>query len=139
MKIVTVALREQRISPKKARLCIDLVRGKNGQLALEVLTNTNKKSARLVLKLLKSALDACRAKDYKPTDVFISEAVCQEGRRLNRFLTSARGRSRSIKHRMAHLKISLSKVEEQKGKEEKSEGKKTVVKKEKRGKNGTES
>ena len=131
MKITTVALRDQRVSPKKARLVIDVVRNRPVVEALTILTNLNKKSARIVRSLVLSGVDACKARDYKAEEIFISEAICQEGKRLKRFMVSARGRSREYKKRMSHLKVTLSKIEKTEGKA------KPKLKKE--GKNGSKS
>lgn len=131
MKITTVTLRDQRVSPKKARLVIDAVRNCPVAEALTILTNLNKKSARIVKSLVLSGVDVCRAKDYKIEEVFISEAICQEGKRLKRFMVSARGRSREYKKRMSHLKVTISKIEKTESKA------KPKLKKE--GKNGSKS
>lgn len=128
-KIVTVALRDQRISPKKARLVIDFVRGMKAEEAQSALGRLEKKGARDVARLLNNAVDAAKNKDYKIEDLYICESICQEGRKLKRFQVLARGRSTQFKKRMSHLKISLSKVEEKTENEKapnKREGKKTA-------------
>lgn len=116
-------------------MVINLVRGKGAEDALSLLRFTNKKSAKLVEKLLKSGLDACKQKDYKAQDLYLCEAVCQEGRRLKRFMVSARGRSRGFTKRHSHIKISLCKVSDPKELEEKKE----IVEKKIKAKNGTKS
>jgi large subunit ribosomal protein L22 len=106
-KVTTVTLREQRVSPKKARLIMNLVRGKNALNAVDILMNTDKKSAKLVIALLNSAIDSAKNKDFKPEDLIIVESLAQEGKRMKRFYIRARGRSAKYQKRMSHLKISL--------------------------------
>ena len=124
-KVTTVTLREQSISPKKARLVMNLIKGKNALNALDILANTDKKSARLVHSLLKSAIDSAKNKDFKAEDLMIVESIAQEGKRMKRFFIRARGRSAKYQKRMSHLKISLAKndmvVKSRKGKKETAE------------------
>lgn len=129
-KITTVTLRDQRISPKKARLVMNLVKGKNALNALDILKNTNKKSATLVHSLVKSAIDSAKNKDYKEDELIIVESIAQEGRRMKRFFIRARGRSAKYQKRMSHLKISLGKQE----KDVKTKGKKSETKTENKNK-----
>lgn len=111
MKIVTVTLRNQKVSPRKGQLLMTLIRGMKAQKALDQLSFNCKKSAKLANSLLKSAISAAKEKDYKAEDLFISESVCQEGPKMKRFFIRARGRSTSYFKRSSHLKISLSKIE----------------------------
>jgi len=114
-KIITsVSLRNQRVSPKKARLVMSLVRGKTVVNAADILSNTNKKSANLALALLKSAVSSAKNKDFKEEELVISESIAQEGKRMKRFFIRARGRSAKYEKRMSHLKISLSRQKEKK-------------------------
>jgi large subunit ribosomal protein L22 len=110
-KIVTVTLRHQRVSPKKMRLVLGLVRGRSATEASEALSAVEKKSAGLLRNLLKSGVSACRAKDYKEEELVVSEAVCQEGKKFKRTAVDARGRSRGFMKRMSHVKLTLSKKE----------------------------
>ncbi len=137
--IITVTLREQAISPKKARLVIDMVRGIRVDKAIAQTSFINKKSARLVNALLKSALDAAKKKDFRGEELFVSESLCQEGRRLKRFQVKARGRSSQFKKRYSHLKISLGKIEEVKDGKDDQKIKKIASKVEKKEKNGSKS
>ena len=133
--ITTVTLRKQSVSPKKARLVMDLIRMKNAQNALDILENTNKKTSKLALSLLKSAIDAAKNKDFKAEDLIICESVVQEGRRMKRFFIRARGRSAKYEKRSSHLKLSLGKTvdfkkvaKDSKSKSNDKESKKTEVK-----------
>jgi len=113
-KLVTVQLREQRISPKKIRLIMDLIRLKNIEDAFDILKNTNNKPAKIALSLLKSAQSAAKEKDYKNNELVICESLVNEGRKLKRYFIKARGRSTQFMKRSSHLKISLCKIKEQK-------------------------
>ena len=119
-KIAQAVLRNQRISPKKARRVIDFVRGKKAEDALDDLGLLNKKGASLVRSLVKNALASAEAKNFKAEELFISQAICQEGRKLKRFFIRARGRTSPFRKRMSHLKVVLSCLEES-GLEPKSE------------------
>lgn len=137
--IITVSLREQNISPKKVRLVIDLVRGMRVDKAIIQTSFINKKSAKLVNALLKSALDAAKKKDFKEDELFVSESLAQEGKRLKRFQVKARGRSSQFKKRMSHLKISLGKIEDVKVAKTKQSSKKVIAKEVKKEKDGSKS
>lgn len=123
--LITVQLREQRISPKKVRLVMNLIRLKNVENALDILKNTNNKSAKIALSLLKSAQSAAIEKNYKINELTICESLANEGRKLKRYFIKARGRSTRYMKRSSHLKISLCKIEEQMDiKKKKSKGRK---------------
>ena len=121
--ITTVTLRQQRISPKKARLVMNLIKGKTALSALDILSTINKKSAKLAEALLKSAIDSAKAKDFKEEELVIHESIAQEGRRAKRFFIRARGRSAKFQRKSSHLKISLIKHETQDVKTKKIKGK----------------
>jgi len=111
MQITRATARNQSVSPKKARLVIDLVRGKDLEQALDIAKFTNKKTAKIVLHLLTSAADSALKKGFELSELVVSEAVCQEGRKLKRMFIRARGRSTRFLKRSCHIKIGLSKTE----------------------------
>lgn len=117
--VTTVNLREQNVSPKKARLVMNLIRMKTASRAVEILETTNKKSAKLALALLKSGIDAAKKKDFKEEELIVCESLANEGRKMKRFFIRARGRSTKYQKKMSHFKISLGKISDFK-KEEKS-------------------
>ena len=133
--ITTVTLREQKISPKKARLVLNSIRGNLVSNAIICLELQDKKGSFLVSQLLKNAIDAASAKDFKVDELFVSEAICQEGRKLKRNQVKARGRSTTFRKRMSHLKISLAKITDKTVKtEENTDKKKSAKIKEAKGK-----
>jgi len=111
MNIITVSLRNQKVSPKKARLVMTLIRGLKAADALKQLEFYEKKTSAIALALLKSALSAAKEKDFDQDDLVISESICQDGPRMRRFYIRARGRSTVFHKRSSHLKISLSVIE----------------------------
>jgi len=98
-----------RISPRKLKLVIDLVRGLGVFEALEQLSFLNKKAAGLVMALLKSAMaNAEHNFKLKPADLFIKKIVAAQGATFHRFQPAAFGRARPIRKRTAHLEIILT-------------------------------
>lgn len=110
-KVKTVGARAKflRISPRKLKLVIDLVRGLNVDQALDQLSFLNKKAARLVKTLLKSAMaNAEHNLKLKKEDLFIAKIVANQGATFHRFQPAAFGRARPIRKRTAHLEIVLA-------------------------------
>ena len=104
-------LRNTRISARKARLVIDLVRGKPVSVALDTLKLTNKKAAPLVSKLIQSAM--ANATNNATVDVdrlVVSEAFVDEGATLKRYLPRAQGRATPIRKRSAHITVKLAEL-----------------------------
>jgi len=125
--ITTVNLREQNVSPKKARLVMNMIRMRPATRALEILQTTNKKSADLALSLLKSGIDAAKKKDFKEEELVVCESLVNEGRKMKRMFIRARGRSTGYVKKMSHFKISLGKISDFK-KEDKKVNKKNSAK-----------
>lgn len=104
-------LKNVRISPRKLRLVADMVRGKQVQNALDELTLTNKKGARILHKVLKSAI--ANATDVATVDVdrlSVSEIMVDMGPCLKRFLPRAQGRATPIKKRMSHVTLRVKEI-----------------------------
>lgn len=104
-------LRNTRISARKARLVIDLVRGKPVSVALDTLKLTNKKAAPLVSKLIQSAM--ANAQNNATVDVdrlIVSEAFVNEGSTLKRYLPRAQGRATPIRKRSSHITVKLAEL-----------------------------
>jgi len=121
MKIVTVSLRNQKVSPRKGQLVMALIRNMKVEKALQQLAFADQKSAQFAQSLLKSAISAAKDKDYAAEDLIVSESICQEGPRYKRFFIRARGRSTSYHKRLSHFKISVSKIEKAEEKSSKTE------------------
>jgi len=98
-----------RISPFKARLVADLVRGKAVGDALTVLRFTPKKSGRFINKTLQSAI--ANAKNLKAVDVdtlFVKTILVDEGPTLKRWRPRAMGRATRILKRSSHITVVLA-------------------------------
>jgi large subunit ribosomal protein L22 len=112
-KKIKAEARYIRISPQKARLVVDLIRGKNAGAALTTLRTTNKRIAPTVEKVLQSAI--ANAKDrYEDVDVdrlFVSEAYVNEGPRMKRVRPAPMGRAYRYQRRLAHIVIKVTEKE----------------------------
>ncbi|MFQ5456373.1 MAG: 50S ribosomal protein L22 [Nitrospirota bacterium] len=108
-------LRYTRVTPRKARMVVDLIRGKKVEEAFTILRFVRKDCARLITKLLKSAV--ANAEDRKIGDMdelWISKAVVDNGAVYKRFMPRAMGRASMIKKRTSHITLVLSSTEEDK-------------------------
>ena len=105
-------LKNVRISPRKMRLVADLVRGKQVQQALDMLHLTNKKGARILTKVVKSAVanatDTGTAVDVDRLSV--AEVMVDMGPALRRFIPRAQGRATPVKKRMSHITLRLKEI-----------------------------
>ena len=96
-----------RISPRKVRLVIDLIRGKKVGLALGMLDNTTKRSAPLVKNLLKSALANAEQHDENVDldALVVKRAFVDGGTTLKRWRPRAMGRGAPIRKRTSHITL----------------------------------
>jgi large subunit ribosomal protein L22 len=109
MKTTTAKLRFLRIAPRKVRLVIDLVRGKDVMRAEAILKNTAKGAARPVGKLLASAVaNAVNNEKMEKTNLYIKAITADEGPTLKRFKPRAYGRATEIRKRSTHVTITLA-------------------------------
>ncbi len=98
-----------RIAPRKARLVIDLVRGKSVAEAEVILSNLNKEAARLIKKVLVSATaNATNNLGLKVEDLKVKEAYIDEGLVMKRMKFGSRGHVDPIKKRTSHITIVVS-------------------------------
>jgi large subunit ribosomal protein L22 len=98
-----------RISPRKTRQVVDLVRGKDVNAAYAILRATPKKASRLVEKTLRSAVaNALNREEGEDLDVdrlSILRATVDEGPMLKRYRPRAMGRAARVRHRTSHITI----------------------------------
>lgn len=100
------SLRHVRISPRKARLVVNLIKGKHVEEALQILRFAPKKGAKLASKLLLSAIS--NAKESGKVDVdklWVRGGFVSMGRTIKRFMPRAQGRATPIKKRSAHITL----------------------------------
>jgi len=107
---MTVAkLRYAKISPYKARLVADQVRGLPIKKALDTLKFSSQKAAGMIGKLLESAIANAENNDGADIDVLGIKEICvDDGPRLKRTSPRAKGRSFRILKRTSHITIKLS-------------------------------
>lgn len=104
-------LKSCRISPRKARLIINLVKGRPVQEALDILKFTNKKAAPIVSKLITSALANATSRATVDVDqMVVSEAYANPGTTFKRFLPRAQGRATPIRKRTSHITVKLLEI-----------------------------
>jgi large subunit ribosomal protein L22 len=99
-----------RVSPQKARLVVDLIRGQNAGHAITILRTTNKRIAPSVEKVLKSAIANAtnRSDDVDVDKLVVSEAYVNEGPRMKRIRPAPMGRAYRYQRRMAHIVITVA-------------------------------
>jgi large subunit ribosomal protein L22 len=101
-----------RVSPLKARQVADLVRGKDIKEALGILKYTNKKSAPLINKVMKSAVaNAEHNFDMDSDALYVSQIMIDEGPTLKRMRPRAYGRADVKRHRTSHITVVLKERE----------------------------
>src|SRR3982750_4018941 len=110
----TAEARFQRISPQKARLVLDLIKGMRVEKALDTLAFTKKRIAPDIHKLVRSAVqNATYVSDEKGLDVdvdnlFVKRAIANEGPRMKRIRPAPMGRAYRYQRRIAHIEIALA-------------------------------
>lgn len=99
-------LRSARLSPRKTRQIVDMVRGKGVQNALNILTFSPRPSARIVATLLKSAVANAEQKGLSDVDsLYVKSIFVDGGTVLKRFLPRAQGRASKIRKPTSHITI----------------------------------
>jgi large subunit ribosomal protein L22 len=102
----TAILRGVRLSPQKARLVVDVVRGKPVDLALAMLRNMPQKAAVEVARIIKSAAaNAENNLQMSPEDLVVKTIFVDEGPAMKRMRPRARGRANIIKRRTSHITV----------------------------------
>lgn len=101
-----------RISPRKARQVVDLIRGKSLDEALNILRFVPKAAATPVEKVVRSAAaNAENNFDLNPEDLFVAKIYVDEGPTLKRIRPRARGMADRINKRTSHITVVLSERE----------------------------
>lgn len=105
-------LKYARISPRKVKIVLDLIRGKNAAEAMAILKNTPKAASELLVKLLKSAMaNAENNFSMDPAKLYVSECFVCPGPTLKRMMPRAQGRGDRILKRMSHITLVVSEKE----------------------------
>jgi large subunit ribosomal protein L22 len=106
-----------RVSERKVRLVIDLIRGKTVEEAQFIMDNLNKRACVPVKKVLDSAfanVNHNRQDKFLSKDVFISGIRADGGPFLQRYRAATMGRATPIRHRTTHIYVELNKVDTKK-------------------------
>ena len=105
-------LSSARISARKVKIVIDLIRGKNVSEALAILKYTPKAASPLVEKLLKSAIaNAENNNGMKHENLYVAEIYANQGPTLKRIRPAAKGSAVRIRKRTSHITIVLKENE----------------------------
>jgi large subunit ribosomal protein L22 len=106
--------RFMRVSPQKARLVLDLIKGRRVEDALNTLIFTKKRVAATVEKLLRSALEnanylsAEKGLDVDVDNLYVKRAVANDGPRMKRIRPAPMGRAFHYVRRISHIEIELA-------------------------------
>jgi large subunit ribosomal protein L22 len=104
----------QRVSPQKARLVLDLIKGRTVEEALNTVAFTKKAVAPLVEKVLRSALQNAnylseeQGLDVDVDNLYVKQALANEGPRMKRIRPAPMGRAYRYQRRLAHIVISVA-------------------------------
>jgi large subunit ribosomal protein L22 len=107
-------LRYLRVSPQKARLVLDLIKGRRVEDARNTLLFTKKRVAAHVGKLLQSALDNAnflsseKGIDVEIDNLYVKRAIANEGPRMKRIRPAPQGRAYRYQRRIAHIELVLA-------------------------------
>lgn len=103
------SLRYARISPQKARLVADQIRGMNVEPALQLLEFSSRKGAHIVKKVLESAIANAEHNDGADIDELkVSTVFVDEGPTYKRIQARAKGRANRILKRTSHITVAVA-------------------------------
>lgn len=107
-------LRHARMSPQKARLVVDLIRGQRAEDAVQILRFTKKRAAHTIEKVLRSAIANAERKADEAGEsldvdqLFVSECFVNEGMRWKRIRPAPHGRAHHYQKRSAHIVVKVA-------------------------------
>ncbi|MFH1727880.1 MAG: 50S ribosomal protein L22 [Pseudomonadota bacterium] len=105
---VKAVLKHVRISPLKARLVADAIRGEKIDTAVVTLKYLTKKGAGIILKVVNSAIaNAQQTKKIDVDNLYVKTITVDEGPTMKRFMPRAMGRASRIRKRTSHIKVIL--------------------------------
>jgi large subunit ribosomal protein L22 len=104
----TATHRYARISPRKARLVVDLIRGRDVNEALEILKFTVKRVSVLLDRVVRSAMANANEQEADMTRLFVKEARVDGGPTFQRWQPKDRGRAHPIAKRTSHLIVTVA-------------------------------
>ncbi|HEX4757257.1 MAG TPA: 50S ribosomal protein L22 [Terracidiphilus sp.] len=107
----------QRVSPQKARLVLELIKGRGVQEALETAAFTKKRIAPVIHKLLTSAVDNAKyvsgeqGTDLDVDNLYVRRAIANDGPRMKRIRPAPMGRAYRYQRRLTHIIVSVAERE----------------------------
>ena len=102
------SLKHARISARKVKIVIDLIRGKDVDEALAILKYTPKAASPLVEKLVKSAIaNAENNHNMKADKLYVAEVYANQGTTMKRIRAATQGRANRIRKRTSHIEVVL--------------------------------
>ena len=111
--ISKATVRYIRITPRKFRQIIPLVKGRPAEEAIAVLMNVNKKASQYAIELLKSAIaNAKRIQGVQLSNLYISRITANCGPMLKRYRAASMGRASMIRKRPSHVTVELDEIKE---------------------------
>jgi large subunit ribosomal protein L22 len=111
--VARAVLRDIRHTPQKARRIVDLIRGQRADEALNILKFAPQAAGQDVFTLLNSAVANAKAKNpaiRDASELWVVEALVDEGRTMKRFRPRAQGRGFRILKRSSHISVAVSDV-----------------------------
>lgn len=101
-----------RVTPRKVRLVIDLIRGKDVNEARAILDFTRRSASKPILKVLDSAIaNATNNLKLKEENLYVKECYANEGMRIKRLYPRAKGQGDIIKKRTSHITVVVAERE----------------------------
>ena len=105
---ITVKSKYLKISPRKLRLAVNLVRGKNLEKARDILFLSNSKSTRMLKCLVDSSIASAKESGLEINKFSIKSIICSDGPRLKRGKPASKGSMMAIKKRQSHMRLTIS-------------------------------
>ena len=99
-----------RVSPRKARLVVDLIRGKRVEAALDILNYCEKKTAPVVRKLILSAVSNASSSSVDVDELMIRRIWVNQAQTLRRSMPRARGSASPILKRFSTITVELDEI-----------------------------
>ena len=98
--------KDVRVTPRKARLVLDLIRGKAVNEALGILSNVNKAASPIVAKVVKSAAaNAINNFGMSEEKLYVAECYAGDGIKMKRYLPRAKGSASGLVKRASHITV----------------------------------
>jgi large subunit ribosomal protein L22 len=106
--LASATLRNVRISPRKIRLSLDMVKGQQVEQALQMLQFNTRKGSAILAKLLKSAISNAKERHGADVDnLWVTGGSVTDGPIMMRYMPAAHGRANPVRKRSAHVTILL--------------------------------